>query len=85
MLSLSLFEIIIQSFSLFSLLGYFLASTSSSRSNAFLKFALQIKGCSRGVKGTKWDQVGSSGVIWGQEGPKGVKRDQKGSSEVRLD
>ena len=56
--------------------------------NAFLKYALQVKGQSGYVKGTKWGQIGSSrvnGVKLGQVGSSGVKRDQKGSSEVRLD
>ena len=46
--------------------------------NAFLKYALQLKGQSGYVKGTKWGQVGSHRVKWDQVGSFGVKSGQGG-------
>ena len=61
--------------------------------NVFLKYGLQVKGCSRGVKGTKWVQVGSnwvktdqkwsSGVKWGQEVQKEVEWGQVGIGKLK--
>ena len=39
-----------------------LPSVQASMRNALLKYALQVKGQSGGVKGTKWGQVGSGRV-----------------------